>query len=150
MTPNVDKTTKILDRMVLYQILHKYIDEKGQTRYHSSEGFKDFIRIVGEGNKALPELAQVYGKMSDMEFVQFVLLPRYLAAAKVTSSKRATLPEYQKRVNSIEVSQNEINEESEKILDYYCASDQKMYELEYMAKVILGELILNLRKIRGE
>jgi hypothetical protein len=80
------------------------------------------MNIMNEAMKDIPKLAEAYSKLSQLEYIEFAVLPRYLAV-RLDKTKRAVLSEYGKNVDAIKHSQEEINAQSDRILDFYEATN---------------------------
>jgi hypothetical protein len=143
-----EQTHRILDRMALYEIVEKYI-VPGQSEdiYRWTDGFMHYINASGQLLHENPKAARIYRKeMSGLEFIQFVVLPIYLAVIKITEKRRNALPEGEKYGTMIESSLEEIIEEGNKIVDVNKMSNDEWYELDYMSKLIHSKLLLDLER----
>jgi hypothetical protein len=59
---------------------------------------------------------------------------------RLDRKKRAELPEYKRKLDSVEISQEEASKEADKILYANTNSDEDAYELEYMGKFVYTQL----------
>jgi hypothetical protein len=147
-----EQTTKILDRMTLYEIVNKYL-VPGQTAaggddysYSWTKGFMDFINILGQLMHENPEVIKVYRALSGLEFIEGILLPKYLAMIRIHMKKGGggggAGDHY------VEVSMEEISEETDKTLDLEKMPKAELYELEYMSKLVQSKLLWDLKSNR--
>src|SRR2546423_14330448 len=124
----------IIDKMILQQILKKEKDGYGFT-----SRFIDFLAIECIIDN-LPIYQQAHSHLTPLSYIGFVLIPHFLAKAKIDNLKRQALLEYKERVDGITMGED-IIDESEKIMEYYLASDEALDELDAMAKITLSLLL---------
>ena len=101
----------IIDKMILQQILKKEKDGYGFT-----SRFIDFLAIECIIDN-LPIYQQAHSQLTPLSYVGFVLIPHFLAKAKIDNLKRHALLEYKERVDGITTGEDNIDE-SEKIMGH--------------------------------